>query len=227
MALSDAFYSIDPNTMILGLLFVIFFALINFALYRTLKDKQTSGIVSFCVSLLAVYGINRTNFNVAGLFSNIGLTENLIYTVVPIIIIAGLIFMIWKLKLPWTFMLIGAILIIASLIPGLIYEKGIVMIVGIVLLMLGLYLWFRRNRINKKKGTSPTQGGTNRRDALISAAKKFHNWAKGQPNPKFVGSWARFINWLGNGRKSEAELCEIYGISQGDFVHIFNKYGKV
>lgn len=224
--INDFLYSIDANTMLLGLLFVIFFAFVQFALSKTLRDRTSSGIISFCVSLLAVYGINRTNLNVAGLFSNIGLTENLIYTVVPIIIIAGLIFMIWKLKLPLTLILIGALLIIASLIPNLIYEKGIVMIVGIVLLMVGLYLWFRAR---KKKAQNPQQNTGNGRDALISAAKKFHDWAKRQPNPKFVGSWANFINYLKRGGwgGGEAEICQRLNISQGEFVHIFNKYGKV
>lgn len=226
MIITDFLYAINPNDILLGLLFVIFFAIINFALYRTLKNKQTSGIISFCVSLLAVYGINRTNLNVAGLFSNIGLSENLIYTVIPIIIIVGLVFMIWKLKLPWTFILIGALLIIASLIPGLVYEKFIVMLIGGALFLLGLFLLWRKH---KKKAQNPQQNTGNGRDALIKAAKQFHNWAKVQSNPKFVGSWANFINWLGKGGwgRSEAEICQRLNISSREFVHIFNRYGKV
>jgi len=214
--------AIDPNTMILGLLFVIFFVIIQFALGKSLRDKKSSGIIAFCISLLAVYGINRTNFDVSGMFYSIGISEEMIYTIIPFIILAGLIFMIWKLKLPLTLMLVGIILIIASFF---VYEQTWVLIVGIVLFILGFLLWLR----SKKKGPSTSSGGTNGKDALIKAAKKFHDWAKVQSNPRFVGSWVNFIHYLKNGRwgSSEADICQRLGISQSEFVHIFNKYGLV
>lgn len=225
MVLNDFLYAIDPNTMILGLLFVIFFAIINFALYRMLKNKGTSSIISFCVSLLAVYGINRTNFDISGVFYNIGVTEGMIYTVVPILILVGLGFMIWKLKLSWTLMLIGAILIIASLIPGLLFEKGTVMIIGIVLLVLGFILLMWKKRKIKKKLPGREKG----RDFLIRAAKQFRSWAKAQPKPKFVGNWTNFINYLKKGGygESESEICDRLQLTKDDFVDIFNKYGLV
>ena len=148
--LNNLLYNIDANTMLLGLLFVIFFAIINFGLSRSLKDRGTSGIISFCVSLLAVYGINRTNLDVSGFFSGMGITDKLIYSVVPILIIIGLAFMIWKLKLSWTFMLTGAFLIIMSF-TLLIYEKTIILRVGIFLLILGITFWIMKKRRDKKK----------------------------------------------------------------------------
>jgi len=213
---------IDPNTMILGLLFVIFFAIINFALGKSLRDKKTSGIIAFCISLLAVYGINRTNFDVSGMFYSIGISEEMIYTILPWIILVGLIFMIWKLKLPLTLMLVGIILIIASFF---VYEQTWVLIVGIVLFVLGFLLWLRR----KKKGPSTLPGGTNGKDALIKAAKRFYDWAKVQSNPRFAGSYMYFIYYLNGNKKggSEAQMCQRYGVSRSELVHIFNKYGLV
>jgi hypothetical protein len=151
--LNTTLSAIDPNTMLLGLLFVIFFALINFALVKTLKNKGTSSIISFCVSLLAVYGINRTNLSLSGFFTKIGLSNTLIYSVVPILIIIGLIYMIWKLKLSKTLMLVGIFLVIISFTP-IIYTKSTVMIIGIVLFILGLIFWIMKKRRDRKKGTT-------------------------------------------------------------------------
>jgi preprotein translocase subunit YajC len=231
--------SIDPNTMVLGLLFVIFFAIINFALYKSLRSKGTAGIIAFCISLLSVYGISRTGFDVSGIVNSIGISEEMIYNVVPFIILAGLIFMIWKLKLSRTFILVGIALIIGSFF---VYEKTIVFIIGIVLLVIGLILLLigkRRNRDSpdskKKDNLNPNNSNEAERrrqqgiDALIKAAKRFKSWAQSQQNPRFVGSWAYFINYLKQGRwgNSEAEICQRLGITQNDFVNIFNRYGKV
>jgi hypothetical protein len=241
--LGDVFYNIDADIMVLGLLFVIFFALINLALRKTLKDRGTSGIVSFCVSLLAVYGISRTNWDVSGLFYSIGISENILYTVIPFIIIIGLIFIFWRLRkdLGAAFMIIGVILIIASFF---VYEKLLLMGIGIGLFIIGLFLWLRQRRIKKNPKVNSLENPKekerekekvieNRRDKgidiLIDAAKRFNKWANSQQNPKFVGGWTYFVNYLKKGGwgSSEAEICSRLGISQADFVHVFNKYGIV
>jgi hypothetical protein len=233
MAISDMLSSIDPTTMLLGLLFIIFYILIKFSLSKIFKnDKSSPTIISLCVSLLAVYGINRSNFNISGLFSNIGISEEIIYAVVPWIII-GLSILASFAKYPATgkrkfrlyrlFMILGAFLILLSFFA---YEQGILMIIGAILILIGLFLWWR----NKKKGTSsPPPGTTNGSAALEAAAKKFNTWAKGQSNPRFVGSWANFINYLKRGGwgNNEAEICQRLRISQSEFVNIFNKYGLV
>jgi hypothetical protein len=154
--LNDVLYSIDPNTMLLGLLFVIFFAIINFALGRTLKNRGTSGIISFCVALLAVYGINRTSLNINGIFSGIGLSDKLIYSIVPIIILVGLGFMIWKLKLGRTLALVG-LLFIGLSFTSLIYSKGILIVIGVVLIIIGVPLWIRAKSIERAKANSATR----------------------------------------------------------------------
>lgn len=146
MVLNDFLYNINPNTMVLGLLFIIFFVFIQFALSRTMKDKSSSGIIAFCISLLAVYGLNRTSLDLSGMFSNIGITEEILYSVIPFIILAGVIFMIWKLKLSRTLMLVGIALIVASFF---VYEQTWVLILGIVLFVIGFLLWLRER---KKKG---------------------------------------------------------------------------
>lgn len=233
----DLFYNIDADVMVLGLLFVIFFALTNLALNRTLKNRGTASVVAFCVSLLAVFGISRTNWSASGLFYNIGMSDKVLYTVVPILILAGLIFMVWKLKLARALFFTGLFLIILSFFA---YEKMILLIIGIVLLIVGLFLWFRKGRVKKNAPDEvrrETEKGENLRKkrregihTLKREARKFNDWAKKQDNPKFYGTWAYFISYLYNKRgypKGEAAICEKLGISQSDFVNIFNKYGLV
>jgi LPXTG-motif cell wall-anchored protein len=163
MALNDFLYTIDPNTMLLGLLFIIFYIFINFSLSKIFKnDKSSSTIVSLCVSLLAVYGINRTNFDLNGLLSRIGLNSDLIYTVVPWIILGLAILASFgkdangkrKFRFYRFFMILGAFLILLSFFA---YEQGVLMIIGIALILLGLFLFWR----SKKKGTPQTPNVNN------------------------------------------------------------------
>lgn len=143
---------IDPNTMILGLLFIIFFTFIQLALGKTLGDKRSSTIIALCISLLSVYGINRTNFDVTGALYGVGINEEMIYIIAPILIIAGIVFMIWKLKIASTFMLLGIFLILTSFFA---HETYVVLGVGIALLVLGIIFWF----IKKKRGKNNPNSG--------------------------------------------------------------------
>jgi LPXTG-motif cell wall-anchored protein len=146
----------------------------------------------------------------------------MIYAIVPFIILAGIVYMIWKLKLSLALILVGALLIILSFFA---YEQTILLITGIVLILIGLFLLFRKKMHIKKKFPGRDKG----LDYLIKAAKQFNNWARRQPNPKFVGSWANFINYLKRGGVggNEADICNRLQITKDDFVDIFNKYGKV
>lgn len=143
------FNGLDANTIVLGLLFVIFFVLIQLLLSRSLKDKGTSSIIAFCISLLSVYGLSKTNFDFTGIFYNIGINDTIIYTVIPIIIIAGLIFIFWKVKLRVILVVLGLMLIVGS---RFVYEKTIVMIVGIILLIWGIILMWVESRRRVRKG---------------------------------------------------------------------------
>ncbi len=242
-------YFIDPETMILGLLFIIFLAIINFSLNKVTKNKGISAIIAFCVSLMAIYGIQRLHWDLAGFFYNIGLGQDALYTVVPIIILVALIIFWNKFGLGKVLLTIGLFLVAIGFTP-LIYNKGLAIGIGAALCAIGGILNYRRNEgikrkrstlkiedITKKKdkvrgnsGNSPSRtSNENGKKKLIQAAKKFKRWAKSQPNPKFVGGWTYFINYLTRERwgRNESEICQRLGITQRDFVRIFNRYGKV
>jgi len=130
--------NLDPNLIIYGLLFVIFFVLIQLVLSRSLRDKNSASIIAFCVSLLSIYGISKTGFDIIGLFSNIGINNDIIYNVLPFIILAGLIYLVIKVKMRYILTFLGIGLIIGSFF---VYKKGLVLGIGIGVLVLGLILF--------------------------------------------------------------------------------------
>ena len=141
-------YAIDPNTLILSLLFLIFFAFINWILMKNLNNQATSAIISFSISGLIIYGFFRINYDFASLFFNLGLSQDLLYTVVPILILLGLIFLIRRVGFRKTLMIIGAILVGFSL-TDLVYEKGLLLAIGIGLIILGFLLGLKKPKIPK------------------------------------------------------------------------------
>ncbi|MFH1327072.1 MAG: hypothetical protein ABIH59_03020 [archaeon] len=151
-SIGDFLDSIDSSTIILGTLFIIFFGLLNFSLSKVFKDKQgypnkgIAGVVSFAISLLMIYGINKSNLNIEDFFFDIGISEGALFIVGPIIILIGLIFLAKKIGLSYIFLIIGSALILITLLTNWIYEKGTVLAIGIFFLV----LWFIGRSIRKK-----------------------------------------------------------------------------
>ncbi len=144
-SLSDLLDSIDSSTMILGAAFIISFAFINFALSKVFKDKYgepnkaTAGVVSFVIALLITYGINKTGFDFEGLFFDIGFSEGVLYTILPLVLLAGIIFLGIKFGFRVILIVLGGLLFIISL-TDLIYSKGIAIVISLGLIGLGIFL---------------------------------------------------------------------------------------
>jgi len=95
-SLRDLFYRIDPGVLVSILLFVIFFAFLNYIFSRVFRDKYgkvntgTSIVISLCISALIVYWVNRSYW-----------VENLLYSLqienlfLYILLIAAIIFILW------------------------------------------------------------------------------------------------------------------------------------
>jgi hypothetical protein len=149
MLFEELIGGLDTGTIILGLLFVIFFVFIQLILSRMLKDKNSASIIALCMSLLSIYGISKTGFDLTEFFYGVGINDNIIYTIIPIIILVGLIYLFWKVKLRFILTGAGIIMIVGSFF---VYEKTTVLIIGIVALVLGLILMWREARRKVKKG---------------------------------------------------------------------------
>jgi len=146
-ALSDFLNSIDASTMVLVSVFIISFVLLHFSLSHVFKreNKASAGILSFVLSLLITYGINRSGFNFEGFFYNIGISGDFLYSIIPLIILGALIFM----GIAWGFgkslFIMGLFLMISSFF---VYEAGVIAILGIILSIAGAIIW---NKWPKKK----------------------------------------------------------------------------
>lgn len=148
-SLSNFLDSIGPSTMILSILFIIFFAILHNIVFITFFRGNTgiSAIVSLLVSVLAIYGINRARWDIGGLFYGLGISSGILSIVIPFILLIAAIYIIVKFGLSWLFLIFGIFLTSLALFTDLIYERGIALLIGGIFLLIGIWLWKR----NKKR----------------------------------------------------------------------------
>jgi len=147
-SISDFLSSIQPSTLILGVIFIICFAFINFALGKFFKDSQgnpnkaIAGIVSLAVSLLIVYWVNQSGFYFDFAYGgNIGISSGALWTIGSIAF--PILFIIIGMKYGWgmPIMLTGLLLIVTA---ALSYQAYIGWVFGIILIIIGFVMWNRR-----------------------------------------------------------------------------------
>src|SRR3989344_4716875 len=161
----------DSSLIIYGGTFVIFFAFINFLLGRSIfkgdESKTTRVVISLVISLMSVYGLSTGEFLSGFGTGYIGdiFIGNFLPTILTIIFIAGIVFFIWKWGFSNVLMILGAMSIIISL-TNLAYEKNVFFVLGIIFLVIGLLLKFKKPKVGgwrwqrKQKippGTPPQQ----------------------------------------------------------------------
>jgi hypothetical protein len=180
-SITDLFYSIDPPTMTLGLLFLIFFAFIFFVLGRVFKDsygqpnKGIAGTISFAVSALIIYGLWSSGFDLSDIFYSLGLSSDLLYFLLPVIILLASLLIIWKFEIRGFLIIFGLFIMILTIFTEVIYEKGIAFVIGLVMFLIGLELWRRKRK--EEKGLPPRErgpgifGGLRQRRRDISEAR--------------------------------------------------------
>lgn len=145
--LSELLNSIDEATLVLFAIFLIVFVLLFFSLKKMFKgDTTTSGIISVVLSLLITYGVNKTGFDLQGLFSNIGVSGEILSTALPIVIIGGIVFMIIKLAKN-SLLAIGGLFILLSFF---VYAKTLLIVIGVILIVLRFTVFMKRGRWEPK-----------------------------------------------------------------------------
>lgn len=136
--ISELLGSIDQSAMIIYGMFIIFFSLLFFALSKVIfkENRATAGIIAAVLSILIVYGINKSEFNVEEFFSDIGISEGALSLVLSIVIIAGIIFIIIKFAKN-SLVIVGGLLIVGSFF---VYEKIILITVGVILIVTRFFI---------------------------------------------------------------------------------------
>ncbi len=179
--LSSILNSIDPSTMILGLIFIVAFALLNYSLSRVFRDNKTIGvIIAFSLSIGIIYAINLTGLDFQGFFYGIGFSSGILYTIIPFLLIGGAIYLVIKFDFGTMLAIVGGFLFLIGL-TDLVYEKGFVITIGLILFFIGI--WIKR----KKKPSINNNIG----NGIIKTSK----WIA--PKAKVAGKWAGQQTWKG------------------------------
>ena len=148
-SLSNILYSIDSSTMILGIVFIVAFALLNYSLSKVFYDnKAIAGIIAFAISLGITWGMNRTGLNFEGFFYTLGFSEGFLATIVSLALIGGGIYLGVKYGFGVVLTVLGGFFIILSF-TSFIYETGTTFIIGLIFMIVGgivLYKWPREKR---------------------------------------------------------------------------------
>lgn len=171
-SLSDLLNTFDSSTVILLSIFAIAFILIFWPLSKFFRESPLlAGIISFAISFLLIFEINRRGYNFAGFFYNIGISEGILSVIVPLILLVGLIYISYskyekRFRFHRAFLISGGLFIAISLTP-IIYEKETTFILGFILSGIGIWLWRRGKRggfansyygnYNDSYGPSPRQ----------------------------------------------------------------------
>lgn len=154
-SVGDFLDEIETSTLVLPMLFIIFFAFINFTLLKFFKGNTTfAGITSFAISTLLVYGINYLDLEFENIFYSIGVPSDLVTIIVPLLLLVASIFLISKIRLGWFLIVLGFLFLLASR-TEIVYETEVLGFLGAILLIIGVIIKFRekgRNKYDKTKG---------------------------------------------------------------------------
>ena len=150
------FSSFNIELYLDALIFITIFAVIHFSLERSIfrENRAVSFVVSLCVSSFAMYGLLSTGFSVQEILYSLGLTQDILPTLLWMIAITILIFLLIKFGIRNTiailFGLLGTFLIAYSLIADF-YNQGAAIAIGIISLIIALF-------IHKKTTSSMMKG---------------------------------------------------------------------
>ena len=142
---SGLFSEFNISMYLNALLFVTLFAVIFFILKKSpFRDNSAvCWIISLCVASFGMWGIILSGFSFEDLIYSLGISSELIPTVLAMIGVAIAIFIILKYGfrnfLATVFALLGALLVALSLF-GVVYEQGAGILIGLGFLLLALIL---------------------------------------------------------------------------------------
>jgi hypothetical protein len=141
-SLSDFLGNIDSSLVLLSAIFILSYILFNFSLSKVFKtDKKFSAIISAILSFLIVYGINSIGWDVEGFFFNLGVSQDIFLTIIPLILLAGMVLLIIKLpkgKKRYFFYIVGGFLVAVGLL--IFREAAQILVMGIILVVLGFII---------------------------------------------------------------------------------------
>lgn len=164
ISLADFFDSLDPSTVVYGLLFFIFFTIIFLILTKVnlfrgrrnhwgIEEPNTTaaGVVAFAISALIVYYMYRQGYNLESLFYNWGFSGDLFSILLAIIFVFVAFIIIKQYSLAGLLIVLGLFMMFIAGFTDIIYEKTTAFFIGAVLFVVGIFLgknarkWWKKN----------------------------------------------------------------------------------
>ena len=202
----NLFSGMDSETIVLGLLLLIFLAIINYGLNRSLKDKTTAGIISICAALLITYGIYKSGWDIVGFIYGLGIGENFVRTILPLIVLGGLIWFAIKKGVRNILIALGLVCILASIL-NLVYETKWVFYAGVIMLVLGIILRLLHGKKFKgpkwpegrgpKPGKPPKDSGGDNNPDIEKKKREIRIRSKRELQKKY-GAYSKYVQALCN-----------------------------
>jgi len=129
--------SIDEETVWLFAIFIIAFALLFFSLNKVFRGNTSiAGIISVVIAFLIVYAVNKTGLDVQGFFYGIGISQEVLGVILPIVIVAGIVLLIIKMAKN-SLLVIGGLLILLSFF---VYARTLLIVVGVILIVVRFFI---------------------------------------------------------------------------------------
>ena len=150
-SLSEVFDNIDSESMLIFFTFMISFALIYFSAYKSIfkENKPTAGVIALVSAFAITWGVNKMDFDLSNFIYDIGIPEETLSILIPLLAAALAIFLIIRLKTR-SFLIFGAGLI---LLAFFVEEAALLIAIGVILLTIGLFA------LSKKKDDPITKIG--------------------------------------------------------------------
>jgi len=141
MALPYFFSAINPEIIVIGAFFFIFFAFINFGLSKVFRDRYgnvnvlTSAIISICISILIIYFGRNV---VSNLVEGLRLSSAILYVLSGVGVLVILYLLRKSLRFGMILMLVGAGLILVGALTDFFYQKWFVILFGALMFIIGI-----------------------------------------------------------------------------------------
>ena len=143
----EIIYQIHPSTIFFVLVFLISFTLIHLSLNKVLnKNPGTAGVLAFLVALGITYGLWNYGFDVEQFIYDLGITSDILYFLIPILIILIGTYIAIKFGLSVIFLSLGGLIMISSFWA---YKAITVFIIGLILFSTGITIAMTRKKKEK------------------------------------------------------------------------------
>ena len=218
---SNFLYSIGGiQTLLFAAIFIILFWPVYYSLSKIFKDhygnpyKGANSIMAAAISILMVYGIYMSNFNIESFFVEVGIPSLSLQPFMIVLILIALILMIWFIGFYALLIVSGIFIIALSIFTDIIYEKKAALITGVFLIGIGLLMWKQvRKRYSWEKEVKQLKSGF--LPTILGALIILYGWGTNNETILIIGVSLTLINLIVmfiHERKKKRRNYQIRGI---------------